>query len=90
MLPQDPGQKTGRVLYLRKCLSLPLQAGIHTLLLPYLKDKDPPHSSRRRSEEHRNLSSCYCSANIPAWSLFHQPKAIIFKDQPVLLSQKNL
>lgn len=35
--------------------------------------KDPLHSSQTMLVEHRSQSSCYCSANTPAGSLFHPP-----------------
>lgn len=66
----------GPVRQLRTCISAS-SPGYTPSLAPYLKDKDPPHSSQRKSEEHRNPSSCYCSANIPTWSLFSQPEGTI-------------
>lgn len=39
----------------------------------HLEGKDPLHSSQMMLGEHRNQSSCYCSANTPAGSLFHPP-----------------
>lgn len=44
-----------------------------TLCQSHLTGKDPLHSSQTMSVEHRNPSSCCCSANTPAGSQFHPP-----------------